>query len=252
MCKITAPINTYYRIKHPMKINDVKFFQKNGNMFIQTSAYGSKNEEARKHAIDKIREVCLSWAFKMRESLKFDEFLAQVDYYEMGKKGITSSVNAVALRIIDKLEKSKIASIENFSQFLRKSDEYGLKALVYFERALMIKSLKEEAFLNLFKVSELIFERIFGDATEEEIKQIFSKEKKDVVTKEKIEFMCQKLGIKPKLKKGLGNLVDIRNRRDIGHAQIVENKVTDDDLRDCRKLASDVISSYLKLNINLT
>jgi hypothetical protein len=253
LCDITAPIETYYILKEPFNVGDATILQNNGKMFISATGRGNGKGEARNDALDKIRKACLSWSLRMNESLRFDDFLTKEIYTENGQRIGLASFSMNALLVKDTLNEVEISDIKHFSDTLKNSDEYGLKAATYFERALIISPYKNEAFLNFYKVSELIAQHITEPA-ESVLKKWFRKlrdvvkMRRRITTKEKMIRMCEILKIDTSLSSKTGHLVDVRNRYDVGHARLAEIEVSIHDFNDCRNLALEVILSYLRLN----
>ena len=134
---------------------------------------------------------------------------------------------------------------------LKDADNYGIKCAEYYERGIATKVWHSEAVLNFYKVCELIYDKIFVEASEEEVMRRFSKQKEKVTMKEKMVLMCEKLDITGELKEKALSLPRIRSTKDVGHARLHEAQPAREILNDSIQVAKEVVLKYLKLNANV-
>ena len=122
-------------------------------------------------------------------------------------------------------------------RLLQKTDTFSKKAMDYFIIGTNLSRWPNEAFLNFFKVIELISDKFFSEF-------------KRGTRKEKILNACSILGMEGVNEKVM-KIVDIRNSFDVAHPTL-NISFKKDYVEPCRGLAREIIIRYLRIQKQYT
>jgi len=244
---VKGPIKTFYVLKEPFKIGDCIIERENGKMVISVDVEAEDEGQAKTIALEKIRKALLSWSLTTNEFLDFDDFLSDIVETTPSRE-IRTMIKAYkvdALLVVNRLKPQEKEEIENAHELLKKSDECAIKAAEYYQKGLTLRAWPHDAFLNFYKVCELIFEKYYTEADAQELTDKFQKPKAEITTKEKMRYMCEEIGVERGLWDKIGKIVDIRSTQDVAHAKLSEVEISKEDLTACMKMAKQVILNYL-------
>ncbi len=246
--EIEGPIETLHILKDPLKIGNCSIIQKDGKMWIHSIGESDDKLKAKEIALKRIRKACLCWSLIFNNQLIFNEsnsrssIIEQHDKLIVKRQGLSMIISDAAISCEVKPE--EINSLLALSKVFENADEYSLKAANYFERGLASKSKPDHSFLNFYKASELISNKLFKENIAEKTKKS-NKPKQKITATEKMIYMCEVLGIDNSI---VNKLVDIRNRGfDVGHAQVRIVQVEKEDLNNCMNLTKEVILKYCSI-----
>jgi len=243
---VKGPIKTFYVPEEPFKIGDCIIERENGKVVISVDVEAKDEDEAKTIALEKIKKACLSWSLTTNEFLHFDDFLSEiVETTPSGPRFIMTSI-AGAFTILSHLKPYNKDEIEIIHKLLEKSDDYAIKSAEYYQKGLALRAWRQDAFLNFYKACELIFNKYYSAADAQELADKFQKPKAEITTKEKMEYMCEKLGVERELWDKIEEIVSIRSTQDVAHAKLSEGEINKEDLTACMKIAKQVILNYLR------
>jgi hypothetical protein len=239
--EVKAPLNSFYVLKEPLEIAGCTISTEKGNMMISTTVEAEAQHTAQNYAEKKMRKAILCWSLSTNEFPDFDP-------EKMKVVGAVSFTFGAGLASYLKPEMEE--ELKSTTQLLENADNYGIKCAEYYERGIATRGWLNEAFLNFYKACELIYKKFWKEAETDELRAKFRKSKKRITMNEKMLFMCNKLAITGELLEKASKMTNIRNKQDVGHAELNET-LTKENLDDCMLVAKAVVLRYLTSTANI-
>jgi hypothetical protein len=264
--KAYVKLNSYINLAEPFEIAGCRI-STDGNMIISTTAEAEHLYAAKICAIEKIRKAIRLWTIATGESLEFDP-----------RQVVVEGEFTMGMSVAAPFKPEMKREVERIAELLENADSYGNKCADYYERAIATRKWRSEAILNFFKACELIFDKIFSDASEEEITKKFKKPKtitnskrmlianeihskimagsteeeilssldklEGIPMRDKMLFMCEKLEISEAVTGKALSLPKVRSES-AGHARLNEPTITEDVFNDFMLVAKSVLVRYL-------
>jgi len=163
------------------------------------------------------------------------------------KEDVIYSVFELKMKMID-FQSKLIEVAERLVELIGKTDGISQRSIDYFLIGTKLRRWPSEAFLNFFKVIELISDTFrsqlekelrskIGDLTSDEIQRLSTRKRLIIVA-------CRVLGVDYDLRQ-IQKLVDVRNRFDVAHPS-VGPRFNRKFLDSSRKIAREVLILYLE------
>lgn len=236
-------------LKEPFKVGTCTIFQKKDRMYITVDVRAGDQadlEDIDKLASIEVHKACLTVSLATERYFAFENFDHIAETTPSAKKPSHLQRFSVGAKLVTPVQPSARKEITGIFKLLENADSHVYKAIDYFEKGLTLSRWKEDAFLNFFKAIELISNKYSKEADPEEIRAICRKPKKELTTKDRMLFMCQKLNIPLQWSSKVSELVHKRNEQDVAHAKLSTGKINTNDVYNCEATAKLTIVNYLK------
>lgn len=250
------------------------YTSKENKNYIETVVDATSTDEARKIALEKIQDIISFMSFETNS--KFELIITDVvQIIEKGEIGYGESDLLVSIIIPKRIINKDVEAVKILYKQSINFENRIKSAIRYYERGIKIEEWSTEAFINFFKVIELLSDTYLQEAKQEKEKE--NKEKLDkninkiiqeikkedynpksvikaakqiydigkVESKRRIELAASDLNVEGFDLKHIKELVDIRNEVS-AHANSQSKILTQDNVSLCKNFAKKMIKGYIK------
>ncbi|MBZ2174827.1 hypothetical protein K8M07_06145 [Schnuerera sp. xch1] len=275
--KVKGFILSDAKLEHNVTIDGFLFDIVDNKTYVEIDVIGDSTEEAREIVLSKFENLSGFLSFVVDS--KFKLIITDViQIVHKGEKGYGEKDLLCRLAIPRKVTNQDIGNANQLLKESRYLDKITRTAIKYYERGIRIEPWYTEAFINYFKIIELISDKYLDEAKQEKeeenktkmeqsiskiVKEIKSKKyDKDAIIKSakdiyeigkverrrRIELAATDLGAEEFTIDDIKKLVNIRNKVS-AHANSQLELINGDQLILCKSFAKKILSGYIQKQI---